>query len=256
MSIQIKSQGYLPAICLTKIYHSMPYTLESTYCYYGRNGLLLSEVQYLRLMTKTNSKTRSPKGVLIGYARVSTPEQSVDMQIEALERFGVDRGSIYSEALSATKAHRPQLQKAFRALRAGDTLVVWKLDRVARSLQNLLDIITRLEKKGAMFESLTDGIETKTPGGRFVLHVIGAFAQLERDLIAERTRAGIERAKRKGVKFGAEEKLKEADMPKVYKMVYQQGARRKDVAKEFGVSVQTISRRLKKYEKRVKAGNI
>ncbi len=190
---------------------------------------------------------------LIGYARVSTDEQSVSMQVEALKRFGVAEDSIYSECISGSKRDRPALKSALRALRSGDTFVVWKLDRIARSIAHLLEVVEELDKKDVTFRSLTEGIETETPGGRFFLHVIGAFAQLERDLIAERTKAGIANAKSKGVRFGADFKLKEEDLPKVFKMVYEQGKKRKEVAEFYNVSVQTISRRLKEYEKAQRA---
>jgi len=185
---------------------------------------------------------------LIGYARVSTPEQSVDMQIQALKRYGVKDEDIYSENMSGAKKKRPALTAAMKRLRKGDTLVVWKLDRIARSINNLLDLMNELEERDIKFRSITEGVETETPTGKMILVVMGALAQFERDLIVERTRAGVANAKAKGVKFGRDFKLKPEDMPEVWSMIYENGKTRKQVAKKFGVSEQTIMRRLKEYE--------
>ena len=185
---------------------------------------------------------------LIGYARVSTPEQSVSMQVDALIANGVGEDNIYSENISGAKKNRPELAKAMKRLRDGDTLVVWKLDRIARSMVNLLEILEELEKKGVKFKSLTDNIETVTPGGRLILHIMGSIAQFERDLGVERSRAGVRAAQERGVKFGAKHKLQPSEMPKVWSLVNEKGVTRKEVAKQYKVSVQTIARRLKEYE--------
>ncbi len=185
---------------------------------------------------------------LIGYARVSTADQSVAMQVEALKNYGVADENIYSESMSGVKKKRPELQKAMRALAEGDTLVVWKLDRIARSITNLLEVMNELDEKGVTFRSLTEGIETETPGGRCILHVMGSLAQFERDLIVERTRAGVASARARGVKFGADFKLKKEDMPKVWKAVREEGKSYKEAGKPYGVTGQTIARRLKEYE--------
>lgn len=191
-------------------------------------------------MSKENNK--------IGYARVSTEEQSVDMQIEALVNAGVPRENIYQESLSGSSKNRPQLKAAFRDLRQGDTFVVWKLDRVARSLTHLLEIVEMFKQKGVHFKSITDSIDTNTPGGMLQFHMLGAFAQFERDIIRERTQAGVDRAKARGVKFGADYILQPKDMPKVFDMINKQGRTRKYVAEKYGVTTQTIYRRLKEYE--------
>ena len=194
------------------------------------------------------NKTNNNDVTLVGYARVSTVEQSVQMQIDALMKFGVKEEDIYSESMSGVKKNRPAFQKAMRQLREGDTLVVWKLDRIARSINNLLEIMEDLDKRGIKFRSLTEGVETETPTGRLIIVVMGALAQFERDLIVERTRAGIKSAKERGVKFGADYKIQPKDMPKIWKKVKKQGVTKVDVAKEYGVHVQTITRRLKEYE--------
>ena len=185
---------------------------------------------------------------LIGYARVSTADQSVSMQIEALLKYGVREEDIYSESISGVKRNRPELTKALRNLRRGDTLVVWKLDRIARSINNLLEVMNELEAKGVKFRSITEGLETETPGGKMVFHIMGALAQFERDLIVERTRAGVKAAKERGVKFGAAHKLLPEQMPQLWKEINEQGMTQVNAAKKYDVSVQTIARRLKEYE--------
>jgi len=135
--------------------------------------------------------------VLIGYARVSTNEQSLDMQIAALEKFGVDPSGIYSEHASALNKRRKEFAHALLACEKGDTVVVWKLDRIARSLKHLIEVF---ENQGITFRSLTEGIETETPGGRLILHVLGAIGQFKRDLIGERSRTGVSRTLESGVR--------------------------------------------------------
>ena len=185
---------------------------------------------------------------LIGYARVSTADQSVQMQIDALMAAGIAKENIFSENMSGIKKNRPELANALRMLREGDTLVVWKLDRIARSIAHLIEVMDELEKKGVAFRSLTEGLETKTPAGKMIFHVIGAMAQLERDLIVERTRAGVKAAQARGVKFGAKHVIDPKDMPEIWEQVNQKGITKVAIAKKYKVTVQTISRRLKEYE--------
>lgn len=197
-------------------------------------------------MTK---ETRKDDVTLVGYARVSTAEQSVTMQVEALVKYGVREEDIYTENISGVKKTRPELQRALRALRKGDTLVVWKLDRIARSINNLLEVMNELEEKGIKFRSITEGIETETPAGKMILFVMGALAQFERDLIVERTRAGVKAAKERGVKFGAKHVIQPEQMPTIWREVNEKGMTKVAAAKKYGVHVQTITRRLKEYEK-------
>lgn len=133
---------------------------------------------------------------VIGYARVSTADQNTAMQIDALKQAGCDR--IFEDQASGAKTERPGLTEAVRYVREGDTLVVWKLDRLGRSMQHLLEIITELEGRGVGFRSITENIDTTTPGGRLIFHLFGALAQFERDLIRERTHAGLRAAKDRG----------------------------------------------------------
>jgi DNA invertase Pin-like site-specific DNA recombinase len=132
----------------------------------------------------------------IGYARVSTLEQDLALQLDALHAAGCER--IFEDHASGAKTGRPGLAQALGFVREGDVLVTWKLDRLARSLPHLIETITQLEKSGAGLRSLTEAIDTTTPGGRLIFHVFGALAQFERDLIRERTRAGLSAAAIRG----------------------------------------------------------
>lgn len=137
---------------------------------------------------------------LIGYARVSTQDQSPDLQRDALAAVGCAR--VFEDAASGARAERPGLTEALDYVRDGDVLVVWKLDRLGRSLSHLIETVAGLEAKGVGFRSLTEAIDTTTPGGRLVFHLFGALGEFERDLIRERTRAGLAAAAARGRKGG------------------------------------------------------
>jgi DNA invertase Pin-like site-specific DNA recombinase len=132
----------------------------------------------------------------IGYTRVSTDKQSLDLQLDALKKAGCKR--VFTDKASATKADRPGLAGAISQLRSGDVLVIWKLDRLGRTVKGLVDFVADLQGRGVQFRSLTDGIDTTTPAGRFFFHVMASLAQMERELLAERTRAGLAAARRRG----------------------------------------------------------
>jgi DNA invertase Pin-like site-specific DNA recombinase len=140
--------------------------------------------------------------MLIGYARVSTHEQLLDLQLDALAKAGVDLDKTYTDKISSRKAARPELQHALDQLRAGDTFVVWRLDRLARSLQELISLVNLIHAKGADIKSLTEHMDTTTPGGKLVFHVFASVAEFERDIIQERTRAGLDAARARGKKGG------------------------------------------------------
>ena len=148
----------------------------------------------------TTSETH--EGALIGYARVSTAEQNLDMQTAALLKAGAS--VIFSDTISGTtNKARPGRASAMRQIREGDTLLVWKTDRVSRSLFDLLTLLNMLNERGAKFRSLTEPMmDTTTPLGCMFISVVGAIAQFERDLIAQRTREGVKRAQERGVRFG------------------------------------------------------
>lgn len=137
---------------------------------------------------------------LVGYARVSTAEQDTALQLDALRAAGCD--PFFEDRASGAKADRPGLAEALGYVRPGDALVVWKLDRLGRSMAHLIDTVRRLEAKGVGFRSLTEGVDTTTPGGTLIFHLFGALAQFERDLIRERTRAGLKAAEARGRKGG------------------------------------------------------
>ncbi len=152
---------------------------------------------------------------LIGYARVSTLEQDTALQTDALKAAGCER--LFEDAASGAKTDRPGLLAALSFLREGDILVVWRLDRLGRSLPNLIEIVSQLEARGVGFRSLTEVIDTTTSGGRLVFHIFGALGQFERDLIRERTKAGLAAAAARGRKGGrpavvTEEKLRRAQV--------------------------------------------
>lgn len=136
------------------------------------------------------------QAALIGYARVSTKDQNLDLQIDALKSYGVER--IFSEKMTGTKTDRPELQAMLKYLREGDTVVVWKLDRIGRSMKDLITIVTGLQEKGIHFISLKENIDTSSATGKLIFNIFASLAEFERDIISERTRAGLESAKARG----------------------------------------------------------
>jgi len=177
--------------------------------------------------------------MLIGYARVSTQDQNLDMQREALEGAGCKK--VFEDKISGSRGERPGLGKALEMLREGDTLVVWKLDRLGRSVKHLVDITNELARQGVNFRSLTDSIDTGTPSGRFFFHVMAALAQMERELVIERTRAGLETARRLGRRGGRKRRMTDSKIESARKLLAG-GVPPRDVAKNLGVSVPTLYR--------------
>ena len=175
----------------------------------------------------------------IGYARVSTQDQNMDLQRQALEGAGCEK--IYHDIISGVRQQRPGLTMTLEALRVGDALVVWKLDRLGRSVKGLVNLVGELEEKGIHFKSLTDGIDTSTPAGRFFFHVMASLAQMERELLIERTKAGLESAKLQGRKGGRKRLMTESKMESAKKLLAA-GTSPKIVAKDIGVSIATLYR--------------
>src|SRR5215216_1580823 len=138
----------------------------------------------------------------IGYARVSTNEQNLDLQRDALLKAGVSPKNIYTDKITGTKHERPGLVQALSHLREGDTFVVWRLDRLGRSLKHLIETVTKLQEQHIAFKSITENIDTSTATGQLVFHIFGALAEFERNLINERTMAGLEAARARGRKGG------------------------------------------------------
>ncbi|HEU5376145.1 MAG TPA: recombinase family protein [Ktedonobacteraceae bacterium] len=136
--------------------------------------------------------------MLIGYARVSTDDQTLDLQLDALQHAGCPEHKTYTDKISAGKSDRPGLKRALDQLRAGDTLVVWRLDRLGRSLQELIGLVSDIHAKGADFKSLTENMDTTTSTGKLVFQIFGSFAEFERNVIRERTNAGLKAARARG----------------------------------------------------------
>ena len=177
--------------------------------------------------------------MLIGYARVSTQDQVLDLQTEALQKAGCEK--LFEDKISGRLADRPGLTKALEMLREGDTLVVWKLDRLGRSVKNLVDLVNELHARGVQFKSLTDSIDTATASGRFFFHVMASLAEMERELTVERTRAGLEVARQLGRKGGRKRQMTESKIASAKKLLAN-GVPPRDVAKNLGVSVPTLYR--------------
>ena len=177
--------------------------------------------------------------MIIGYARVSTQEQSLTLQVDALEKNGCEK--IYEDRISGSKSEREGLSAAFESLREGDTLMIWKLDRIGRSLKHLITLISELEERGIHFKSITDSIDTSTPAGRFFFHVMASLAQMERELIIERTRAGLEAAKKQGRVGGRKRSMTNSKIASA-KRLLKSGALPRDVAADLNISVATLYR--------------
>jgi len=180
-------------------------------------------------------------GMLIGYARVSNAEsQDTTVQITALRETGVER--IFEESASGGRWDRPQLHRMLDQLRQGDVLMVWKLDRLSRSLKDLLQIIDKIDKIGAGFRSLTESIDTTTPAGRMMMQMIGSFAEFERAMIRERTRAGLDRARSEGRIGGRRPKLTDNQRTEILEMVISGRRSGSEAARLFNVHPSTVSR--------------
>lgn len=187
--------------------------------------------------------------MLYGYARVSTQEQGTHAQTDALFRAGV--GFIFSEKKSGgTTVGRPELEKLLRVLKPGDQVIVYKLDRIARSLKDLLRIIERIEEKGAQFRSLTESLDTTTPAGRMLFHMVGAFAEFERELIRERTRAGMAAAAKRGVKLGRHYAMSTEDEAEALRLWHEGNMTRSAIARMFGVHLSSVKRAIKRHQER------
>jgi DNA invertase Pin-like site-specific DNA recombinase len=178
--------------------------------------------------------------MLVGYARVSTTDQNPALQLDALLGAGCQR-VFTDEGVSGGAKKRPQLDQALAALQPSDVLVVWRLDRLGRSLSHLIELTHDLGTRGIGFRSLSESIDTTSAQGKLVLHMLGALAEFERSLIAERTRAGLTAAKRRGAKLGRRPKLSE-DQIMHAKQLIDSGESPSRVAKTIGVSPATLYR--------------
>ena len=188
--------------------------------------------------------------MLIGYARVSSNDQDAAAQVAALKAAKCER--IYREQASGGRWDRPELQRLLDQLRKGDVLVVWKLDRLSRSLRDVLTIMERLADAKAGFRSLTEGIDTTTPAGRMLLQMVGSFAEFERAMLRERTKIGLDNARREGRIGGRPPKLTRQQQTEIVRMISRGRKTAADAARLFSVHPATISRLLS----RARAGTI
>ena len=182
----------------------------------------------------------NPMKKLIGYASTCTQDRHLSVQREALKQMGCQ--VIYEEHVTGAKVERPQLEQCLKALCGGDTLVVWRMDRLGRSLRELIEIVTALEERGVGFESLSESIETSTPSGKLMFHVFGALAEFERNLIRERTMVGLAAARARGRVGGRKEKLSEQQKTEIRALLANPATQVREVAERYGVSRNTLYR--------------
>jgi DNA invertase Pin-like site-specific DNA recombinase len=178
----------------------------------------------------------------LGYARVSTDAQETHLQMDALKRAKCSR--IYQEKASGAKAERPELMKLLDSARKGDVVIVWKLDRLARSLRQLIDSTVLLNERGVELHSLTENINTTTPSGKLTFHIFAALAEFERDILRQRVNAGLKAARRRGRVGGRPKALAEADLKKARALLRSGDYTKVQVAKELEVSRHTLWRAL------------
>jgi DNA invertase Pin-like site-specific DNA recombinase len=176
--------------------------------------------------------------MLVGYARVSTHEQHLTLQIDALKKAGCQM--IFDDKVSGAKSERPGLKAALEYVRESDTLLVWRLDRLGRSLKDLIEIIAGMEKRGIGFRSLQESIDTTTSGGRLIFHVFGALAEFERNLIRERTRAGLAAARARGRKGGRPKSLDDKKVELAYRLYDEKKYTVKEICRILRISKPTL----------------
>ena len=180
--------------------------------------------------------------MLVGYARVSTQEQDLALQLDALKSAGCSR--VFEEKASGAQRERPALQAALEYMREGDTLVVWKLDRLARSLKQLIETVEGFGARGVGLRSLTEAIDTTTAGGKLVFHIFAALAEFERGVIRERTLAGLQAARARGRTGGRPPALKAKDLAAAKALLLDPEITVVQVAKRLGVAASTLYRHL------------
>ncbi len=181
--------------------------------------------------------------MLIGYARVSTQDQTLDLQKDALQKIGCTK--IFTDTASGSSTERLGLNEALHFLRSGDVLVVWRLDRLGRSLQHLIETIAQLQQRAIGFKSLTENIDTTTPGGKLIFHVFGALAEFERDLIRERTQAGLAAARARGRRGGRPSRLNAKQRQLLQALYADKRHRIADILSTLQISRSTLYRYLK-----------
>lgn len=183
---------------------------------------------------------------LIGYARVSTASQTTDLQEDALHSAGIS--TIFKDIISGSTTERPQLNECLKYLRKGDTLIVWKLDRLGRSLKHLIALIQEFEEKGIHFKSLQESIDTSSSSGKLIFHLFCALAEFERNLISERVRSGIESARKRGRKGGRPEVMTREQAEKAYRLLNSGNASPKELMTMFNVKKTSLYKYIKQIE--------
>lgn len=182
--------------------------------------------------------------MLIGYARVSTEEQNLDLQTDALKQAGCEK--VFADKVSGVKSERKGLNHTLEMLRPGDVLMVWRLDRLGRSLKHLIELVTELEQKEIGFCSLTENIDSTTPGGKLVFHLFGALAEFERNLIRERTKAGLAAARARGRKGGRVEVMDEKKIRQAQALMTDPNNTITDICKTLGIGRTSFYKYVKK----------
>lgn len=185
------------------------------------------------------SSSKAERSRRIGYARVSTDDQHLDLQINALNEANCDH-IFTDQGISGKVSNRPGLKKVMASLKNGDTLIVWRLDRLGRSLVNLVEIINNLGKRGVEFQSLTENIDTSSSGGRLVFHILAALTEFERALISERTRAGMEAARLKGKQLGRPPKVKANERREIKNAFQMRKASVAEIAQKYNLSARAV----------------
>lgn len=192
--------------------------------------------------------------MLIGYARLSTRDQNPHLQLDALREAGCER--IFEETASGAERDRPQLEAALDFMRSGDSLVVWKLDRLARSTRQLVETVEALERRGMGLKSVTQNVDTASAGGRLIFTVFSAIAEFEREIIRERTRAGLDAARSGGRKGGRPRALSDKDLKQARALLTDPHITVEDVARRLGVGPSTLYRYLPAARRAAQAGRI
>lgn len=188
-------------------------------------------------------------GRVIGYCRVSTEDQNLDMQEQAIEKYAKEKGLeliMYVEKISSRKVERQELEHAMKASTTGDVLVVYKLDRLARSTKELYSLTDTLKDKGVEFVSINDSFDTTTPAGKAMFGMLAIFAEFERDIIQQRTKAGLEAARKRG-RIGGRPAIDEKTKKRV-RALFEAGERATDIAKEYGIGRATVYKIIKENE--------
>ena len=180
--------------------------------------------------------------MFVGYARVSTQDQKADLQTDALGVAGCEK--VFTEKASGAQRDRPELKATLEYIRTGDTLVVWKLDRLARSIKQLIETVEDLEKRGIGFKSLTENIDTTTSGGKLIFHIFASLAEFERSIIKERTKAGLDAARARGKRGGRPPSLTEKDIQAAKAMLTDSNITVEEIAARLKVAPSTLYRHL------------